>query len=535
VGGLPFAPEPELKMPVRPRTPNEIARQVMPLLILGIGMAGSNTNFTIIDDEATILGAATQPVRATLAAFRSGIGQHEHPPLYDILLHFWLRLTGGAFEYLRMPSIFFFLVGLFLLARAARHLGGPSSAQAVVWLGALWPFGFHFGRLATWYAFSFFLIAGLTLAYLRYLEDQGFGRWALFFVFAVALLWTNYFGWAILGCLAIDQFFRHCAGEDTASPAILARTSALLCVAFLPLFPALSTELRVMGGHQSALKTLLNAAFTGYSFFVSESVAPWYWSLSVPAGIAVLLCVALTVVRVPRSALRFLFCGATLFLLMALTGILNTKRMLLIAPWALLPIAVAVGTKKSRWTGLGLVVALLTIGAIGWYGIYSRQLYSAPRFIEPWQKVAGETADKIQGGATVVADNPSFFFYLTYILRVPDQAIPWKFAGLLPDQVHDARVYRPADWLTAGHPMGSKMMWVRGMNGPQTGGPMDAAANELNGACGARVSRLMMRDQGYVWKERFAPELGELQWRVEVREYDCSPAGSQDILHIPLR
>src|ERR1700682_6776660 len=144
-------------MPVRIGKPNEIARQVMPLMLLGIGLIGSNAQFTIIDDETSILGAATQPVRATLALFWSGEGQHEHPPLYDILLHFWLRWTGGAFESLRVPSILFFLAGLFLLARAAVRLGGPSSAQAVVWLRAVGAFWFFFWGLCGWCGlFAFF-------------------------------------------------------------------------------------------------------------------------------------------------------------------------------------------------------------------------------------------------------------------------------------------------------------------------------------------------------------------------------------------
>src|SRR3984893_2139019 len=261
-------------MPVRPRKRNEIARQVMPLMLLGIGLIVSNSNFTVVDDETSILGAAIQPVRATLGVLLSGVGQHGNPPLYDIFSHFWLRWTGGASEALRVPSILFFLAGLFLLARAARRLGGPSSAQAVAWLGALWPFGFHYGRLAAWYAFSFFVVAGLTLAYLRYLEDQSSGRWTWFFLLAVALLWTNYFGWAILGCLAIDQFLRYRAAEVTASPAILIRTGALLCVAFLPIFHAFRSELSAgLDFHHRALGVLANAAFSCYSLFVSGCVA----------------------------------------------------------------------------------------------------------------------------------------------------------------------------------------------------------------------------------------------------------------------
>ena len=226
-------------MPVRPRKPNEIARQLMPLMLFGIALIGSNSIFTVVDDETSILSVAAQPLRATLALLWSGVNQHGNPPLYVIFFHFWLRATGGAFESLRVPSILFFVGGLFMLGRAAGRLGGPSSAQAVVWLGALWPFGFHYGRLAAWYAFSFFLVAGLTLAYLRYLENQSFGRWALFFLFALALLWTNYFGWIILGCLAMDQILRH-AGDLIQIPRVAPK------IGKIPQMPDIAFEVSVI-------------------------------------------------------------------------------------------------------------------------------------------------------------------------------------------------------------------------------------------------------------------------------------------------
>src|SRR5258708_746401 len=334
-------------MPVRPRRPNEIARQVMPLLLLGIGLVASNSSFPIVDDEASSLRFATQPVRAILALIWSGTGRIDHPPLYEILLHFWLRLTGGTLESLRVPSILLYLAGLFLAARAAGRMGGPDSARAVAWLGGLWPFGFHYGRLASWYALSFFLVAGLTLAYLRYLEDQSFGRWALFLLAAVALPWTNYFGWAILGCLAIDQLLRFRAAERTASPAILVRTAVLLCVAFLPLFRPFRDELRTdFDFHHPALAILANAAIGVYSLFVSESIAPWYWLLSIPAGMAVLACVGLVVASVPRNARRFLLYGALLIAAMAVSGILLPTPLLLVSPWILLPVGIAAGAGK---------------------------------------------------------------------------------------------------------------------------------------------------------------------------------------------
>lgn len=521
-------------MPVPRRTPKELPGQLLPLLLLGVALIGTNQNFTMIDDETRIIAAAAQPVRTTLALFWSGAGQHEHPPLYDLLLHFWLKWTGGAFEYLRVFPVLFYLVGLFLLGRAARRLGGAESAGAVIWIGVLWPFGFLYGRIAAWYSFSFFLVAGLTLAYLRYLEAPTHARWALLFVLGSALLWTNYFGWAILGCLAIDQLLRWRAAGPRAKPAVLLSTAALFCLAFLPLLRAFRTVLSEnLVLHQSPLGIVATTAFNVYSFFVSESVAPWFWFLSIPAGLATLACIGLVTASVPAPARRFLLYGGLCMAVMAVSGILFTKRLLLIAPWVLLPIGVAVGTSKSLITRIGLPVALLLIGGIGWFGIYSRRFYSAPRFIEPWERTAEDAAAKIRGGASVIANNPSFFFYLTYILRVPESGLSWKFAGMLPDQVLHPQVKSPEQWLAAGHPFAPSMIWVRGMGGQITEGPMEQAAQELDHGCGARTSRLIMRDEGYKWKQRIFPERDELPWRIEVREYDCSFASSDPILRVP--
>ena len=536
MGGFPIAPQSELIMPIRPRQPSEITQQVIPLLLLGVGLVTTNNSVTFIDDESKIIGAAANPLRTTLTLFFSGAGQHEHPPLYDVILHFWLRWTGGNFDYLRIPSILFFLAGLFLLGRASRHLLGSSVGTATVWLGVLWPFGFHFGRLAAWYSFSFFLVAGLTLSYLKYMEDQRFGRWAVLFLFCAALIWTNYLGWAILACLGIDQILRSRCKEPAATPKVILGTAALLFLSFLPLFLAFRSELSGgMNLHQGAIPILANAGFNVFSLFVSESVAPWYWWLSVPAGLAILLCLALAAWRLPRSARRFLFYSAFLLLVMALIGILRTKYLLLISPWVLLPMGVAIDAEKPRWATFALAGALLVIGGAGWYGIYSRRFYSAPRFIEPWQEVAGDAAGKIRGGATVIADHPSFLLYLTYILRVPSQNGPWKFEGSLPDSVKHPRVFSSAGWLAAGHPASGKVILVRGGRDPGGNGPVDQVAHQLDQSCGSITSSLRMRGQGYAWKQRFFPQLGEPQWRIEIRDYDCDSSNSKQVYPIPQR
>jgi hypothetical protein len=149
--------------------------------------------------------------------------------------------------------------------------------------------------------------------------------------------------------------------------------------------------------------------------------------------------------------------------------------------------------------------------------------------------VADVAAGKIREGATVISDKPAFFFYLTYALRQPGSGFPWKMTGLFPDQVRHSQVKSAAGWMAGGHPIPPAAVWVRGMAGPADTGIMEEASHELDRACGARTSRLMMRDNGYGWKQRLFHETVELPWRIEIREYDCASQSPQEILRFPVR
>ncbi|HVA94706.1 MAG TPA: hypothetical protein VNI36_07360 [Candidatus Dormibacteraeota bacterium] len=518
----------------RHRNPNRFAQQVLPLLLLGIGLVASNNYLTFVDDEVRTLDAAAQPVHTLFARFFSGCGPQNMPALYTVVLHFWLRWTAGNFQYLRVPAIIFFLAGLWLLALAARRLGSQASGITMLWLGILWPYGFHYGRLAAPYSFVFFLIAGLTFAYLQLLEKESFGRWCALFLFGAALLWTNFFGWAVVACLGIDQLIRRRAGEPAMSVRAMGRTAILWIAVCIPVFRPLYREF-IAGAniHNGFRAAITSCAYYIYTLFVSESVAPWHWQLSVPAGLAILVCIVLVSMQPSWPARRFLAYGAVLVILMAAAGILFSPQLVFVAPWVLLPIAVAIGSIKSRWAQPVLAVMLLIIAGVGWTGIYARQYYSAPQFLEPWVQEAGDVAGKIQTGATVISNSRPFFLYLTYVLRPPTRSPGAGFEGFFPDSIHQPSVNSANQWLSSGHPMAPVMIWIHGVSDPQAEKPMEDAAHELDRSCGSRVSRLMSRDQGYEWKQRFLPEIAGAQWRIEVREYDCGPNSSQEIFPIP--
>jgi uncharacterized membrane protein len=220
------------------------------LLAFGAVLLASNPCFAPVDDEISIIDVAATPVLPTMKLFLGGGRQHAHAPLSDLILHEWLRLTDGNIHFLRVPSIVFYLLGAWLLAQAARRMAGERARIYTLMLLSLWPYGFHFARLAGWYSFTFLLVALLTLAYLRYVEHPSPGSWMPVVLSALALVYTNYYVWAVLGCLGVDLLLRLKGSARTWL--LLLATGAFLIAAAAPIMRALVTEVRV-GGDQVPL------------------------------------------------------------------------------------------------------------------------------------------------------------------------------------------------------------------------------------------------------------------------------------------
>src|ERR1019366_8894713 len=337
----------------------------------------------------------------------------------------------------------------------------------------------------------------------------------------------------VLACLAMDQALRHRAGERTVSPAVLARTAISWIAVFIPLLgPSYGAWIARSHLHRGFLSSLTNCAVQVYNLFVSESIAPWHWQLSVLAGLAVVACIVLVLMEGTAASRKFLLFSTVLIMVMAATGILAPSRLFFVAPWVILSIAVAIGSIQTRWARPALALALLIVGGLGWSGIYIQRFYSAPQFFEPWTQVAGEAAGKIQTGATVISNSRPFFFYLTYALRPPTSGTGPKLQGLLPDYAAQTNVQSARQWLAAGHPLAPTMLWIHGTDDREADGSMDDAAHEIDHSCGSRISRLMARDAGFTWKQRFLSETAGAQWRIESRQYDCASSNSREIFPI---
>src|SRR5690606_25031667 len=118
----------------------------------------------------------------------------------------------------------------------------------------------------------------------------------------------------------------------------------------------------------------------------SESVAPWTWPGAI-AAIAVFMLL-LVIARAPsRDGRRYFWFWVLGMMVMALAGILVSKRIVLLAPWFWLGWGLACAGLSGPWRKVhALAFAMLLCTT--WLGILHRDYYSAFRFVEPWSTVA---------------------------------------------------------------------------------------------------------------------------------------------------
>lgn len=497
-------------------------REALFILIVALAaFIASDRYFSFLEDETYIVNAARQPVAETVALFWSGQGQHEHPPLSDLLLHFWLPIGGSAPWLLRLPSVLFYLAGLLLYAQSAQLVGGPSAFSAVLYLGCLWPFAFHFARMTGWYSFCFFLAAAITLAYFWYLEEPGWGRLAVFIGTALLILYSNYYGWALVGCFAIDVCFR----KRKVALKFIFCTFAVLFLAYMPMWAAFFNELSSrtpINEVPSAARIFLNSVYCFYSLFISESVAPWFWPLSLPASIAILLSIIATLVLLPKQHRVFIVYFGLLFVGMTAIGIVGTRRLLFISGWLLLSFSIALGNRKMKALRTLLMLSLVVVSLVGWTGIFAKKWYAAPHFIEPWAEIADEAATGVGQGQIVVSNSPAFLFYANYALR--DHAL--LTSSFHPGSVRDPRITaifadsRVPALHTIVPTTPSNVLFVNGVN---HGAIEDTERIEswLRSNCSLVSMRQLVPDSGYALKSRYFEGSAQPQYRIALENFRC--------------
>jgi hypothetical protein len=491
--------------------------------VYAVVMVSTNTRFTILDDESKIIAVSGHPIIPALRQFLAGEAGHEmHPPATDVLLHLWLVATHFSFFALRIFANLFFIAGAWVVAKSAGKIAGPAAYFAALILAFVWPFAFQYGRITGWYCYSFFLVAWVTWAYLQLLDDRGLRAWLIFAVASLLLVWSNYFGVAILLLLMADLLlFQRMLALSRLLPLL-----AVVALVALALLPIVSIAVRDMAEFAAPAadrfdfkSEFVTAAFPAFSIFASAAVAPWYLPLSIPIACAVLaLLLALWFSPGRRWLVYFLLAMVTL----DLSGGMSIKRVLFLLPWLFLSMSVAAASSASRLPRVA-VGALAVIVACGWIGIASGGHYATTNLYEPWGEVAAVVAQDARRGATIVSENPPFFLYLDYQLGLEADTSDTvdAYLGQAEYRTHGYRILQPALTQLDAAAFSGRVVVVNGAGFVGDVQDLTAFNDALRARCQTLGTYRAAPDPAAAFKQRFTKDVPVLAYRTQVFWYDC--------------
>lgn len=157
------------------------------------------------NDEGTSVALAGTSVGAILNAAARDI----HPPLYYLLLHYWIPFTGSGEFAVRFLSVFAGVLVVAMTFRLACELFSAPVALLAAYLSALSPFQLYYSQEARMYIWVTFLATCSVWALVRILLNLSWNGkpltgqaqalwWSSYAPTTLAALYTNYYAFTLL-------------------------------------------------------------------------------------------------------------------------------------------------------------------------------------------------------------------------------------------------------------------------------------------------------------------------------------------------
>jgi 4-amino-4-deoxy-L-arabinose transferase-like glycosyltransferase len=216
-------------------------------------------------DEGFSVRIARLPLPELLASAAGDI----HPPLYYLLLHFWISVFGASEFAARFPSAVFGAASVLLVARLAEKLFDRSTSLVAAALAAVSVFAIHYSQEARSYALLGLLSLASLDEYCSLVPSRGLGPSLRYVLVSVALVYTHNFGWLVLVAQNLHFGWRLVRKDSPHAPRIWhwALLQCAVCLGFAPWAAVFAGQLsHVRGGLWVPRPTLLSLVKTAWEF-----------------------------------------------------------------------------------------------------------------------------------------------------------------------------------------------------------------------------------------------------------------------------
>jgi 4-amino-4-deoxy-L-arabinose transferase-like glycosyltransferase len=159
---------------------------ILALIALGVRLTGLNLD-GLWFDEVFSVRAGRISVSEIISLTRGDV----HPPLYYLLLHFWMKIFGETASAVRMLSVCFSVLTVFVVYHLALKLFNRRAAFFAALFTALSPFHVFYAQEARMYAQLTFLAAASVYFFVRWLKDGTRAASTLYVISTTLLLYTH--------------------------------------------------------------------------------------------------------------------------------------------------------------------------------------------------------------------------------------------------------------------------------------------------------------------------------------------------------
>ncbi|MFJ4442233.1 glycosyltransferase family 39 protein [Pseudomonas sp. NPDC089422] len=341
-----------------------------------------------------------------------------HPPLYYLLLHYWIMAFGDSVIAVRSMSVLAGVATVAVGMLVARRLASLRAALLAGLLLALFPFAVRFSQETRMYALLSLLLLGATLMLMDWLREPLRLRGLMgYTLLTVAGVYTHYFTvFAVLAswlCMA-------CVRDADGRPFILNRNwwlaNAVMFLMFLPWLPILYGQL----SNTQAVAwipevTLSSIPLALWRFFVPDADGTGYGVATLFSAL-LLLVSSMAVAGVARRATRqavllFIYCFFPICAVWLASFLkpMFMERYLLFAAVAL-PILLALGLdqliRHRRACGILLTLTCAFAEASALTHVYQYQ--------NPLKQVVEQLSRHRQSGDLVIVDGLFWYYSVAY-------------------------------------------------------------------------------------------------------------------------
>ncbi|MGE8483801.1 MAG: glycosyltransferase family 39 protein [Pseudomonas sp.] len=405
------------------RFPSGLADGAVLLVVLAIALFARFHAITVpviwYDEAYSILLAEGSPAYIWATTARD-----VHPPLYYVLLHYWMVLFGhgvlSARSLSALADVGTLLLGIKLMSLLATRRATWTAALLLAWL----PISVRYSQEVRMYTLLGFWLMGATVALVCWLRAMDQKRFPILYVLLMtAAFYTHYF--AAL-CVLVHWLFwwrvRKVQGTVSARAWILANSA--IVVLYLPWAPPLISQLLRMDGLEWIPPLTWPTVLTFVWQLVVMGDSTSYSSLwrVLPSVLIVVCATAVLFKARPFSVLLvgyFFVPVLTVFLVSLIVPVFNARYLVFAAAALPLIVALALDALSQRHAALAAIamVFIVWVEAHGLAAVYAQTDEMNGTSIRRDAKLDAVVAGlgrEVRPGDEIIVDNLYWYLPFTY-------------------------------------------------------------------------------------------------------------------------